>query len=505
MYRKLILSLCLLFSVSSFLFCQMANKTKANFQKDATELIEYAFSEVGSIPGVSMSVVKDGKTVFEKGFGYANMETKLKMKENTSFYIASCTKAFTALLAAVLDKEGVISLDVSLASFFPKIKFDPALKADEIAVKSLLTHTSGLSNGPIGFRVAYSGEHTHEQLVQLLSASKPNKAGKGNYQYTNVGYNIYALIVQEVTGKSWQQLLQTKVFQPLGMKRTTAFMSKADKGNWPMALPYIGLDRDQYQAVYLLKKDNTMQSAGGLITTAADLGRWVNMQIQLGKVNGKQVFPKEIIQAAQTPLAACDEKRGVFEAEGYGYGWLVGAFQEQKAVWHSGGFPGYLSVMSFLPEKKIGVNVLINEPSAGFRLMYLLAAFSYDWWLSEKDVLPQYKDEVKAMATQIHKRQKRVAEHRKELAERTWQLTHSFSHYSGTYKNDHYGTITIKGEKDQLAVAMGNMHCVATPYTKANTARVELVPGSGEILRFEMEGDKIIGLISDGDLFKKVD
>ena len=80
MYRKLILSLCLLFSVSSFLFCQMPNKTKANFQQDATELIEYAFSEVGSIPGISMSVVKDGKSVFEKGFGYANIETKLKMK-----------------------------------------------------------------------------------------------------------------------------------------------------------------------------------------------------------------------------------------------------------------------------------------------------------------------------------------------------------------------------------------------------------------------------------------
>lgn len=504
MNRKLLLCYLLVLVTNTFLVGQMQKKTKAAYQKDVEALINYAFSETKAIPGLSMSVVKDGKTIYEKGFGYANLEEKQKMKGNTSFYIASCTKAFTGLLAAILDEEGVIPIDATLASYFPKTKFDSKLEADKITIRSLINHTSGLKNSPIGFRAAYTGDHTHAQMVKLLTHSEPNKVGRGNYRYTNVGYNIYTLIVQEVTGKKWQDLLEEKIFSPLGMNRTTAYISKAEKGNWPMALPYMAEGPEEFRSVYLLKKDNTMQSAGGLITTAADLAKWANVHLNEGKLNGKQVFSQKIMQDAHRNWASCDEKRGPFQAAGYGYGWLVGELAGQKAVWHSGGFPGYLSVMSFLPEHKLGVNVLINEPSVGFRLMYLLAAFSYDWWLTNEDVLGNYKAQVQEMAQQLTKRQARVAKHKKELAERTWQLSKDFNAYSGRYVNEQFGTIEIDGSNNQLAVKMGNMHCIATPYTKKNTARVEMVPGSGEVLAFKVEDGRVTGLNTGGDTFKKV-
>lgn len=504
MTRKLLVCYLLVLVTNTFLLGQMEKKTKAAYQKDLQTLVDFAFSETQAIPGIAMSVVKDGKTIFEKGFGYAQLEGKQKMKDNTSFYIASCTKAFTGLLAAILDEEGIIPMEATLASYFPKIKFDPQLEADKITIQSLLNHTSGLQNGPIGFRAAYSGDHTHEQMVKLLSHSKPNSAGRGNFQYTNVGYNIYTLIVQEVTGKKWQDLLEEKVFTPLGMNRTTAYISKAEKGNWPLALPYLAEAPEKFQSVYLLKKDNTMQSAGGLITTAKDLATWANVQINKGKLNGKRIFSENVMQDAQKPWAATDQRRGPFQGEGYGYGWMVGELGKEKAVWHSGGFPGYLSLMSFMPEHKIGVNVLINEPSVGFRLMYLLAAFSYDWWLKNEDVLADYKSQIQEMAQQLSQRQEKVAAHREELAKRTWQLTEDFSAFSGRYVNEGYGTIEIDGSNGQLSVKMGNMHCIATPYTKENTARVEMVPGRGEVLVFNVENGKVTALKSDGDIFKKV-
>lgn len=504
MNRKLALCYSLLLVANTFLLGQMQKKSTAAFQQDLEALIDFAFSETEAMPGLAISVVKDGKTIVEKGFGQAQVEQKQAMKPNTSFYIASCTKAFTGLLAAILDEEGVISMDATLASFFPKIKFDPDLEADKITVRSLITHTSGLQNSPIGFRVAYSGEHTHEQLIGLLQHSKPNRVGRGNYRYTNVGYNIYTLIVQHVTGKKWQDLLEEKIFAPLGMNRTTAYMSKAEKANWPMALPYIAEGPNQFQSVYLLKKDNTMQSAGGLITTAADLAKWVSVQMNAGKVKGKSVFSEKIMRDAQKSWASCDEQRGDFQAEGYGYRWLVGELAGQKAIWHSGGFPGYLSLMSFLPEQKIGVNVLINEPSAGFRMMYLLAAFSYDWWLQDSEVVSSYQTQIRKIAQQLGERQQKVAKHRKELAARTWQLTKDFAAFSGRFVNEAYGTIEIDGSQQQLAVKMGNMHCIATPYTKKNTARVELVPGSGEVLVFNIENGEVTSLINDGDVYTKV-
>ncbi|MEZ5043090.1 MAG: serine hydrolase domain-containing protein [Saprospiraceae bacterium] len=504
MYYKYLISLTFLFSFSTFVFCQIANPLKSTFQKDAKELIEYAMAEIGSVPGIAISVVKQGETIYEGGFGHADLGKQLKMDEHSSFYIASCTKAFTALLAGLLDQEGVISLNASLSDFFPNISFDPNIKAQEVTIKSLLTHTAGISNDPIGFRVAYSGDHTQEQLVSLLVHTQPNRVGKGNYSYTNLGYNIYAIIVQEVTGKSWQALLEEKVFKPLGMKHTTAYVSKATQEGWPMALPYLGLKKGEIEPVYLLKKDNTMQSAGGLITTAADLSRWMKMQIQLGQLEGKQVFPKSIVKAAQSAQVACEEKRGDFEAAGYGYGWLVGQLQGEKAVWHSGGFPGYLSLMSFLPAQEMGVSVLINDGIAGFPLMYLLASFSYDCLLEKENVLADYKKKVDELASMVHKRQEQRMAELAERAKREWQLSHSFAHYSGTYENDAYGTITIKGDSEKMEVSMGNMHCVATPFTKENTVRVELVPGSGEVLAFQIEGDKVVGLTNGGDLFKKI-
>nr|MBX2876323.1 beta-lactamase family protein [Saprospiraceae bacterium] len=274
--------------------------------------------------------------------------------------------------------------------------------------------------------------------------------------------------------------------------------------SWPMALPYMADAPAKFRSVYLLKKDNTMQSAGGLITTAADLATWAKVHISKGKLNGKRLFSEKVMQDAQKAWAATDERRGPFQGAGYGYGWMVGALGGEQAVWHSGGFPGYLSVMSFMPEHKIGVNVLINEPSVGFRLMYLLAAFSYDWWLKNEDVLGDYKVQIQEMAQQLSKRQEKVAAHRKELAEREWQLTEDFAAFSGRYVNEAYGTIEIDGSKGQLAVKMGNMYCIATPYTKENTARVEMVPGRGEVLVFNVENGNVTELKSDGDIFKKV-
>mgnify|MGYP000551059525 FL=1 len=136
--------------------------------------------------------------------------------------------------------------------------------------------------------------------------------------------------------------------------------------------------------------------------------------------------------------------------------------------------------------------------------MYLLAAFSYDWWLKNEDVLGNYKAQVQEMAQQLAKRHARVAKHRKELAERKWQLSKDFKAYSGQYVNEQYGTIEIDGSDNQLAVKLGNMHCIATPYTKKNTARVEMIPGSGEVLVFKVEDGKVTSLNTGGDIFKKI-
>lgn len=480
-------------------------QTNDDFVTKADQFYAESMALLESVPGASVVVVKDGTIRYQKGFGYADIEARLPFTDDTNFYIASCTKAFTALMAAQLDKEGILSLDDKLAAHFPKIKFHEDLQMDKIRLRDLLTHSSGLANDPIGFRVAYTGEHNLEKLIDLLKVSEPNPNGYGNFRYTNIGYNIYTLVVEKVTGKPWQQVLEEKVFDPMGMDRTTAYMSRADKKRWPLAAPYMGLGKDDKRRVYLRKEDNTMQSAGGLITNAPDLGKWLIMQLGEGKLNGKQLFPTDMIKHAQKALVSNDDDRDPFPSEGYGMGWHRGTYESEPVVWHYGGFPGALTHISFMPESNTGVAVFINDAVSGYRLMNIFANFAYDYLNKGESVLPDYQKQIKSLAEMLKERQKGVKEDEEKRKERSWQLSHPFPFYSGIFENDLYGTVVVTGTQDDLEVKMGNLHCTATPFTKKETARVELIPYRGEVIEFVIEDGELTGLKHTEAFFEKVE
>ncbi len=467
------------------------------FYKETLELFD-------GVPGVGLAIVSNKETLYAGGFGYADLEQKLPFAADTEFYIASCTKSFTGLLAAILDKEGVIKLDAPVTKYLKEIAFDPALEMDKVKIRDLLTHTSGLEHQSIGFRLAYTGQHTHELLMGQLKDLKANESGRGTYQYTNLGYNIYTLISEELTGKPWQKLLEEKVFKPLGMDRTTAYMSRVEKNNWTFAKPYFAMTKAETEEVYLRKRDNTMQSAGGLVITPQDAATWMKMQLNMGKLKGQQVYPKDLIAMTRNPMANAERERGGFTTKGYGLGWMTGTARDKELVWHTGGFPGSFSLISFAPEANFGVAVFVNEALAGHRLMYLLANYAYDaYWQPEG-----WEADYEQQRTDLHEYLKTVAKNiRADLAERakrTWNLTESFEDYSGIFENEVLGTIEIIGNEEQIEVKMGNLHCVATPFPKKNTIRVELVPGSGEVIQFIMEDGRIAAFETDGDVFRKV-
>ena len=211
-------------------------KAKENFRKEAKENFEKTINELG-IPGFTVVITQGNETVLSEGYGYANFEKKLKANNNTNYYIASATKSFTALLAVILHEEGVLNLNDPLKKYFPNLKIDSTINLSKIKIRDLLTHTSGLENDPIGWRVAFSGAHDLSTLLELMKFTKPNKAGYGNYQYSNIGYNIYTIILEKITGKNWKNWVQEKILDPAGMNHTTAFVSRAEKQKWLLARP----------------------------------------------------------------------------------------------------------------------------------------------------------------------------------------------------------------------------------------------------------------------------
>ena len=157
-------------------------------------------------------VLQDGSVLYARGIGKADLESGRQVDENTLFYIASSTKSFTGLAIALLEKKGLLRLDDPLSKFLPDLVLQAPLEPRKITLRQLLTHTHGIdNNGPVTFRLAYSGQHTPELLIDLLSEHGPASQGT-DFRYTNLGYNVAGLAIDRLTGRSWKDVLAQEIF-----------------------------------------------------------------------------------------------------------------------------------------------------------------------------------------------------------------------------------------------------------------------------------------------------
>lgn len=489
------------------------NEQKKLFEKAADNFYKNIFDQVESIPGFYIVVVKGQETIYQKGFGYSDVEKQIKPNAQTNYNIASITKSFLGLLASILDAEGTIKLDDPITKYFPDTEFIEELEADKVLVRDLFTHTSGITNFPIGFRAVYPGIPDLETRIQLMKYSSPNGFGRGNFYYDNSGYNIYAIILEKVTGKSWKDWLEEKIFQPLSMDRTTAYVSEAEKENWPIALPYNGEGVNNIKELYLKKKDNTMQAAGGLLSTPEDMAKWLKVHIGNGTINGQNIFPKDLIVKNKSKIVpGLTVPNDFFKGSGYGMGWEVGLYQEQNTVWHYGGFVGFRNHISFMPEKQIGVIVMINDGVSGELLKDYFAAFAYDYLLQlDNNKSPKLTNtELRfrkltdsIVLPRINRKKQRIARGNIRRSNRASLLTLPNQNYAGVYKNDQYGTMKVEVDNNELVIHYGNMYSTTTPYTRADLIRVELIPGRGQVIKLFVENKNVTSLGYSGIIFKK--
>ncbi|HEV8590141.1 MAG TPA: serine hydrolase domain-containing protein, partial [Pyrinomonadaceae bacterium] len=383
---------------------------------------------------------------------------------------------------------------------------------DKITIRDLLTHTSGLRNGPLINRLAFTGQIDQREIDHVFAEGTTfNETNFGKYNYTNLGYNIYGLALHYHLHKKWQDLLQERIFAPAGLKHTTAYVSKARAKKLKIAAPYV-VDTDAADAGKMVrsrleKTDENMQSAGGIFMSISDLGKWLNLNMNGGKLDRKQVLPADLIRNAQTGYTKSTRNEPPFSGDGeYGLGWQIGKYRNEKVIYHHGGYPGYRSHVSFMPEKRVAVGVLVNNDTLGGRLADMLAAYAYDWWLRTENLEADYAKQVQDTVKAYESRKQGIAAEAAARAKREWQLTKPFTDYAGKYANDLMGTIEIFAKEKALAVRMGKLSTVATPYTEKDTIRVVMLPGgNGDVIGFVKDTEGKFGSLNLGGVtFTKV-
>ncbi|WP_441005085.1 serine hydrolase domain-containing protein, partial [Novilysobacter viscosus] len=184
---------------------------------------------------------------------------------------------------------------------FPDLRF-AGFDPEDVTIRDLLVHTSGIDNPALVWATAFSGVHDAQSRRRLVAASRPHEeAARGAFEYTNVGYNILSVWLDERFGMSWQDQLDNTLFEPLGMQRTSARMSEASMKGWPLAEPYSFASAEPDEPLYLVKTDNTMHAAGGMVSTAPDLAKFLVAQLSSGVPGDHPVLPAALIDRSHVP------------------------------------------------------------------------------------------------------------------------------------------------------------------------------------------------------------
>lgn len=449
------------------------------------DFVRRAMKAVDSRGGLAVAVVRDTQVVFLRGYGAADASSGESVDPaSTAFYIASSTKSFTGMAAAMMASRGELDLDAPVAEYLPELRLPSERPASEVTLRELLTHTDGIENQPVVIRTAFTGEHDPRTLLEVLSRS--TVVEDTAFDYSNLGYVITSMAMERVAGDDWRDVLAREVFTPLGMNRTTGYVSRARRQGWELAMPYEQLGEGLVEMPYY-KSDQTMHAAGGLLTTASDLARWLEANLNGGRLDGRQVLPAAAVREAHRKQAELEASFYKFQRDGYGLGWYHSDYEGDLLMHHFGAFSTFRAHVSFMPEHGIGVAVVAAETPAGFGLADLVATFAYDRLLEKPELNARYDERVADFSDQITRRRAGRREHRAERAERSWQLTRAREAYVGTYVSPVLGTLAVTLDEGEFRVRIGEAESKTEPFEREDALRFE-VAGNGAVANFHFDG-----------------
>lgn len=355
------------------------------------------------VPGVAVSIVKDGKIVLSKGYGVRDPVTRAPMTKDTLFPIASMAKTFTSFTAGLLAEEGKVDLDQPIRNYVPFFGFRDAIGTTEISLRDLLSHRSGFRD--VDFLGFFNPEMTRVELVGRLAHFDLASPIRTQFEYSNFGYAAAGHAIETVADVSWERYVQERVLKPLGMSRsTTRRKDPAEKD--PNHIRGVVWWKGRYVPTELQIMPKWATPAGGIYSTAEDLTKWMLVHLSGGKLGDKQIIRSETLQELHrtTMPVRFESDTDVFEV-GYGLGWFTQFYRGEPLLTHGGNHWGVSTDLALLPRLGLGVAVLANQDSSQYPTALLrtiidrFMGVSRDWpaemlkhhrtRLERKDNLPQ--------------------------------------------------------------------------------------------------------------------
>jgi CubicO group peptidase (beta-lactamase class C family) len=341
----------------TIIFLQLPLSVQAAEALDTEDVDEFVtnYLDRNGLPGAAIVVVKDGKVVYEKGYGHDSEGNTLT--EKSLLRIGSVSKSFTAFAVLQLVDEGKIQLDDPVVKHLPEVTLDDP-RWDEVTIRQLLSHTSGVPN-PVIVGPANTIKAGVDRLHNWKLQSNPGE----EYAYSNPNYWILAFLVEKVSGIEFPDYLKQKVFSPLGMNDSLTVVNSGD--------PVQGLPKGYVTAygtaIPWTELEAMDAGAGGVVSTASDMGKWLAMHTNEGKNElGEQLLSKELLEESYSPQPG-SEKNGL--------GWALSSPNVKPArISHSGALSTYQTQQDIVPSSGYAVAVLLNSFTPTFEHAYEISS-----------------------------------------------------------------------------------------------------------------------------------
>lgn len=439
---KLILSLILICTTISV----MAQINKSSKLDDIEPLMNEIL-ETWKAPGFAVAVVHKNELIYAKGFGYRDYEKKLPMNENTLLAIGSCSKAFTASVLGILRDENKLKLSDSPIDYIPELRFFNDELNDGVTIQDMMCHRTGIPRHDFSWYLFPTD--SKDSLISRIKYQEPFAGLRERWYYNNFMYLLQGVIGERITGKSWEQNVQTMIFDPLKMERSNFTIEDLTKDN-NHALGYT-LEHDSTIKVTDYYHIAAMSPAGSINSSVKEMGNWLVTWINAGKFSDQKILPpdytKEAMSSQMVINAALPETEtpDVYFST-YGYGWMMASYKGHYRVEHGGNIDGFSASTAFFPSDSLGIVVLTNQNGSSVPSVVrntiadrLLDIEPTDW---NNTLHKKYEEALK---------KQKEAEKEAESSQQTGtRPSHILQDFTGIYSNPGYGAFEIVLNNDSL-------------------------------------------------------
>jgi CubicO group peptidase (beta-lactamase class C family) len=411
-----------------------------------------------SVPGMAVAVVKDGQVVHAKGYGVRRAGVPDAVDADTLFGIASNTKAFTCTAISILAEDGKLDWDDPVTKHLPDFQMYDPWVTRELTLRDLVTHRGGLGLGQGDLMWWPATDFTRREIVRALRLLKPASSLRSRYAYSNVMYVVAGEVVTQVAGRSWDDFLRARIFEPLGMSRTNTSVSTPAVN---VASPHLEL-HGAAKPIAPMAFDNC-GAAGAINSSASDMARWLRMLLECGRAGAKggegcllkpesirRLWSAQIALGTPDPPPGLEALRANFSAYGFGFG--LRDYRGRKLVSHTGGLPGYVSQVALVPEERLGLVVLTNQEKGGAfsSVMYSIL----DAYLGAPQPPVDWVAAFRRRSEEQEKSAREAVERSRAARDASLRPALPLASYAGRYRDPWYGDVEVREEGGRLQLRM---------------------------------------------------